>query len=770
MGLAATACILLASGRTRADVLVPRYAEAELAEAVVTARRREEKPQDVPISLTILSGRQLQLSHTYLVAQVAQSVPNMQLQLANPRQLTFSVRGLGNNPASEGLDTSVGLYLDGVYMSRPGMLASDLYDIEQVTVLRGPQGTLFGKNTTAGALIINTRRPEQSFKSEVELSYGRYGLMQANASITGPLSPQLSARVSGFATSRDGTTENRYDGAWLNNQKKVGGRAQLLFRSGALDLRFIADYAHQHENAGAQALVDPGLVLANGSARPNSILVRTARFDYTPTFDPFAQQVDINHQQAVETTNEGTSLEANWNLSGYTLTSISAWREWTFFPTNDMDYLPLDILRTSGSDIWNRQWSQELRVASPAFRNWDFVSGVFAYWQRLQSASAPGATYGADAAGFYSQPTLILPAYVLTGLTSNTRADVEADSYALFGQAAWHVTEAWDLTLGGRGNWDRKEALVSRTRSGGVPLDPTDPYFQAASAARNQLAPGNATADNASSGDTVSGSLSVSYRPASGWMLYGSLSRGVKAAGLNTNIVPAGVDPSIEPEIVHNVELGTKAVLLDHRLQLSGDLFWANIDNYQTTIRDPVLVASYLANAESAHTRGAELEVQWLVIDGLHLGSGVGYDDATYTSFHNAPCGTEWAGIATTCDLTGRPISGAPRWSGYVRSEYGRGLSRELQGTAALEYNFRSGSYYSADDSVYAHIPAYGLLDAHVNVGDLTGRWEVSLWARNLLNKEYFTSLSAGGAFGAGYVAGLTGDPRTYGVTVRLQF
>jgi iron complex outermembrane receptor protein len=737
---------------------------------VVTARKREERSQDVPISIIALSGKQLERSHSYLPAEFVKSIPNMQLQFINPRQAAFSIRGLGSYPASEGLETSVGVYLDGVYISRPGMLTSDLDDIDQITVLRGPQGTLFGRNTTAGALSISTRKPERTFSSDVQFSAGSFGLTQARGSVTGPLTSTLCGRLSAFYTGRDGIIENIGTGSALDNQNKVGARAQLYFQPGdALNLRLIADFSHQQENSGAQVLVDPGLVLADGGTRPNNILVRAARFGYTPIFDPFARQVNLDQRQAIETTNTGTSLEATWKFAGYTLTSISAWRRWEFFPSNDMDYLPLDVLRAGGSNIWNRQLSQEIRIASPVHRNVDFVAGVFLYGQRLETATIPGATYGADAAKFYSQPTLILPAYALADLTSYTRADTDTDSDAVFGQIAWHVDDKWDLTGGARSNWDHKVAVVSRKRRGGSVLNPGDPYFAAATAARNQLAPGDAVANTSSSGNTLSGALSLSYRAADGLLLYGSLSRGVKAAGLNTSILPPAVNPVIKPEVVHNIELGLKGRFLNQRLEINGDLFWANIDNYQTIVRDRVLITSYLANAKSARTRGAEIEVRWAVLDGLHLDTAVAYDEATYTSFHSAPCGTEWAGISTSCDLTGKPISGAPRWSGDMRGEYTRGLSENLQADGGIEYTFRSSSYFTSEDSAYSLINGYGLVNLYVSVGSASRRWQVSLWARNVFDKKYLASLSVG-AVAAGYVAGTVGDPRTYGATLRLQF
>jgi len=357
-------------------------------------------------------------------------------------------------------------------------------------------------------------------------------------------------------------------------------------------------------------------------------------------------------------------------------------------------------------------------------------------------------------------------------LTSYTRADANTDSYALFGQATWHISDAWALTAGARSNWDDKEALVVRTRSGGVALAASDPLFAAITAARNQLAPPDATAQNRNSDNSVSGLLSLSYKPSEELLLYTSLARGVKSGGLNTSITPVGVNPIVKPEVAKNAEVGIKSTLLNRTLQLNFDLFWADIDNYQTTIRDPVLLASYLANAESVRTRGAELEAAWLPIEGLRLSTALGYNDATYRSFRNSPCGTEWAGIATLCDLSGKQVSGAPRWSGSVRTEYSHGIgARGLQGYGGLEYTFKSSSYYTSDDSIYSLIDSYGLVNLQLGVRPDNGRWEVSLWARNLLDKNYFTALNApSGVFSSGYVVGTLGDPRAVGATLKLNF
>ena len=742
----------------------------QLDEVIVSARKRDENLQQVPISIVALDGEWLSRSHAHLMSDVVQSVPNLQLQFLNPRQTSFSIRGIGSNPASEGLETSVGLYLDGVYISRPGMLTSELDDIEQVTVLRGPQGTLFGKNTTAGAISITTRRPERQFNATAELTAGDYDLVRARANLTGPLGASWSWRVAAFHAGRDGTIDST-DGSMLNGLDKTGGRAQLMFESGEkFDLRFIADYARQHEDTGAQVLVEPGLVLADETHRPNDVYVRSARFGFTPEFEPFARRVDISQQQTMQTTNRGLSIEANWRLNEYTLTALSAWRDWEFLPINDLDYLPLDIQRTGGFNVWNDQLSQELRLASPSGRALDYVVGVFLYRQRVETQSVPGATWGSDAAGFYSQPNQILPAYALEGLTTSSRAEVDTESLALFGQLTWHLADAWALTAGARSTWDDKEAHVVRSRSGGSTLAPGDPLFAPITAARNQLAPPPAEALNGDADNTISGLLSLSYQPLDRVLMYASLARGVKSSGLSTLITPPGVNPVVKPEIARNAEIGVKSTLANQSVRLNFDLFLAEIDDYQTQVRDPVFRVNYLANAEAVRSRGAELEAEWLPFGGLRFSTALAFNEATYRSFRNSPCGPEWTGIATQCDLTGKPVSGAPRWSGAARTDFSHRLGahgRTFSG--GIDYTYKSSSFSNTDDSSYGLIPEYGLLNLQLGLRSARGSWEVTLWGRNLLDENYFTSRNGPiGIFGSGYVVGTLGDPRTFGATLRV--
>jgi iron complex outermembrane recepter protein len=776
----ATACPLTAKAAdTDSPILAANAPTASLdgsgtlQEVVVSARKRQEDAQSVPISIVAISGDQLERSHAFLAGDIVQSIPDMNFQFINPRQTAFSIRGIGNNPANEGLETSVGLYLDGVYLSRPGMLIADLLDIDHIEVLRGPQGTLFGKNTTAGAVSIITRGPENTFSAGAEVSAGNYGFLQEKADVTGPLTSDISGRVAVYHTGRDGTITDTTNGSLLNNENKTGARVQLLLDpSDTFALRLIADWSHQQEDSGAQVLVNPGLILANGAIRPNNVDVRSARFGYVPVFDPFARDVAIDAPQTIATTNQGLSAEANWKLGGYTLTSISAWRNWTFYPQNDIDYLPLDIEENAGANVWNRQASEELRIASPVGGAIDYVAGAYLYWQRVDTDTVPGPTFGSDAAEYYSSPTLILPSYALNGVTSTTTSNTATRSYALFGQETWHLAPRWDWTAGLRSTYDDKDTEVVRNRSGGVALAPTDPYYAAATAARNVLAPPPAAQSARVSGDTVSGMTSLSFTPIDDVLIYATLSRGAKSGGLNTSIIPAGVNPVVEPEIAKSAEVGLKSTF-SHTLQLNADVFWTEIDNYQTTIRDPVLLTSYLANARGVRSRGVEFDGSWLPFDGLRLDAGLAYDDAIYTSFKNSPCATEYAGIATICDLSGKPVSGAPRWTDDVRAEYTHGVGTAgLKGYGGAELEYRSSNYYTSDDSIYSLIPSYALVNAHVGLRSGTDGWNVSFWVRNLLDKHYFTALNnpSGGVFASGYIVGSIGDPRTYGATLSVRF
>jgi len=727
----------------------------------VTARKRVERAQDVPISMSVSTGEAMENRNTFRVQEILRTMPNVATEVLQPRQASIAIRGIGKTPANDGLESSVGIFLDGVYLGRPGMAITDLIDVERIEVLRGPQGTLFGKNTTAGALNIVTRSPGDAFESWLQGSVGNNEFSQLSAALNAPLIPQrLAFRLTAFDTDRDGLVINDTTDKKLGEFDRHGARAQLLWTPGEnARLRFIAEYNSQDEVGPGTLLVDPGIIMADGSVRPNNFLDRNARAGYTPLIDPFARHTDAESTQRVTTDQAAFSAQADVKLGGLLLTSISAWRKWHFRPQNDGDYTRLAIFPESGAEVRSRQFSQELRVSTSAETKFDFMAGAYFFTQLLESES--DSLYGPDASDFMTQG---LTPLALDGFRVVTAADPETDSLAAFVQGTWRPTSAWELTAGVRWTTEERAATITRTSSGGAPLPAGN---VAANAARTRLG-GFVTTDVETDEDFTSGLLSVRYSISEDMMTYLSLSRGAKSGGINVAIVPEGVGQSLDPETANNLEIGWKSQWLGDTLQLNLAGFWMELDDYQTAQRDSARNISYLANAGSVRSRGGELESLYRPVPNLELELSGGWNDATYTSFTNAPCPVETVNL-TVCDFTGERVIGAPPWkaSAAVRYEIPFGARGHRVFTEA-EYTHTAA--FNLDQSDYTHVESYGVANLQLGIAGGDDRWRVWVWSRNLLDEEYFTSLLTAGAFNSGAVVGQLGEPRVYGMSVRARF
>ncbi len=302
-------------------------ASGQLETVTVTARRRTESAQAVPTPMSVLGGQALETQRVYRIQDLQQLVPSVNVAYMHARQSSVSIRGLGNNPASDGLEGSVGLYIDNVYLGRPGMAVFDLMDIEQLEVLRGPQGTLFGKNTTAGVINISTRAPSFTPERSIETSLGEDGYFQTKGTISGPLTDDLAGRFSAYRTRSDGDIKNEHDGHDLNGGSRQGFRGQLLYKPNeAFNLRWIGDYNEEDSSAGTRVLYSTGPTI-NGT----NLYQSRANAAGATLVDGTHRKVNLDNNQHVTVFQGGTSLEANWTLpSDFTLTSVSAYRWWNF--------------------------------------------------------------------------------------------------------------------------------------------------------------------------------------------------------------------------------------------------------------------------------------------------------------------------------------------------------------------------------------------------------------------------------------------------------
>ena len=353
--------IVLDAGQTPAiDVTL---APARITEGVVvTARRIEEAAQEVPIPLSVVSGNLVADAGAFNVNRLKELIPTVQFYSTNPRNSAINIRGLGApfGLTNDGLEPGVGLYIDGVFYARPASATLDFLDVEQIEVLRGPQGTLFGKNTTAGAINVTTRKPSFTPGTEVELNYGNLGFVQAKASITGPLTKKIAGRLSFSGTTRDGTVLNTRTGDEVNNLNNLGVRGQLLFApSDRIAITVAVDDTRQRPEGYTQVVAGVAPTLRAANRQYPQI---AADLGYAPpSFNAFDRLTDVDTPLRSYQDLGGTSLNVDWKLGPGRLTSTTAWRYWNWNPSSDRDFIGLPVTTISAAPSKQRQWTQEIR-------------------------------------------------------------------------------------------------------------------------------------------------------------------------------------------------------------------------------------------------------------------------------------------------------------------------------------------------------------------------------------------------------------------------
>lgn len=750
-----------------------------LEDIIVTARRRAEGAQDVPIALSALSAERIATSGAYTLGQMQQLVPSLQVFSFNPRNTNILVRGLGSNVAltNDGLENGVGFYIDGVYYGRVGQSQFDLVDLQQLEVLRGPQGTLFGKNTTAGAINITTRAPSFTPEGSAELSIGNYGYSQVRASVSAPIiTDRLAFRLSVSDTSREGFLTNRFDNSRAQNSDSFSVRGQLLAKpTDSLSIRVIGDYANQKQHFVLNMLAGAFTRYADGTPIPNSFVDRVNRAGYAPPpIDPFRRVGDSDAHFQSNMKGYGVSGQVDWELPGATITSISAYRWWDWNPANDGDSTALPVLTRAQQANRQRQFSQEVRIASSGDRRIDYLLGGYYFWQVVKGYGATG--YGAAAANWFL-PTV--PAAIgnaaLSGFETNSYSEPETKSLAAFGQLSWHATDTLTFTAGLRYTHEKKSGVFRQFLVSGADLSLLPPAAAAAAQGiRNQFAPITAF-DTELTDNSVSALVNLAWKPVDGLLLYGTYQRGQKSGGLNLTVLPAGVNPEVKPEKVDAFEIGLKSGLFGNRATFNLAGYWTDVKDYQTAITDQaaesVVYRQYIANIPKVRSRGFEADLTVSATDFLSANASVAYNDATYRDYSNAPQAPELLNRGSVTDLSGQQLAGAPKWTWQLGADAHHALTelggRSIEGYAHADWSHRSTYNTSVSNSLYTQVPGYGILNGRIGFRTADGLFDISAWARNLTNKNYFQTLSAANT---GLVTAIIGEPRTYGLTFRTRF
>ncbi len=769
--------MLVADGEDRGTAAaVPDGGASE--DVLVTARRRTEKSQDVPIAINAFGAAQIESTRTFNLRDLQQLTPSLVVTNTNPRNTSINIRGLGNNVAvyNDGLEPAVGVYLDGVYLARPGQTVFDLADLERIEVLRGPQGTLFGKNTSAGAVVVTTRQPTFDWQAGGDASLGNYDFRQLHAYVSGPLTEQLAARVFVSKTDRDGFTRNRFDARYGQDFHDLNLRGQLLYKpSDRLTLRIIGDWGRQDSFTAGSILLGAIRNYDNGALFPNNYYDRSARLGYTPVAaNPSLRTTDTDADPRYRMNQHGVNVTTDWDIGPATLTSVTAYRAWNWYPHNDGDGTSIDAGADFHQSNEQRQVSQELRIASNGARRVDYVAGLYYLYQSIEAEAVN--RYGSRAADWFLPPTTnaAVGAAALNDYNVVSHSRPVTDSYAAFAQTIWHITGAVDLTTGLRYTYETKSGYFDQDATGASLAGLTAAQQVAAQAIRARYGVRNFYTARTEAG-RLSGQATLSWRVAAPVLAYATYARGNKFGGLNlANITTTGrfaANPVIRPETIDSYEVGAKTSWADGRIIANVAAFWTDVKDYQTTIVDVERNGvSFFTNAAKVRTRGIEADLRaaptrWLTL----YGSGT-YDDARYISYANAPCPIEITG-RTLCDLSGQRLPGVSLWAasagGEVRAPLGVNFGHSAEVYAGSDYSYRSATNSTASLSRYSDIPAYALVNLRFGIRADDGRYDIQFWGRNVANSTYYLSLAANNT---GAVTATLGEPRTYGLTLRTKW
>jgi iron complex outermembrane receptor protein len=768
---------------------------------IVTARRREETAQAVPLAISVIKADSIESTGNFNVVKLQQLAPTLQVYTSNPRNTAVNIRGIGVpfGLTSDGFEQGVGIYVDDVYNSRVAAATFDFLDVQQVEVLRGPQGTLYGKNTTAGAINITTNQPTFDFEGRAELTFGNLAFKQAKAAVSGPLSDKVAVRIAGAFTSRRGTIYNVTSKRYINEQDNLGLRAQLLFKpNDDLSITLAGDYSTQNPECCGTVFVRTGLTQRPLNRQYDAL---AALQNYiVVSRNPFDRLTDIDAPLSAGNKIGGASARIKWDLGKGTLTSITGWRFWDWKPENDRDFTGLSIVSASNNPSQQNQYSQELRYNYSGDRI-DFVLGAFAFKQRIDTQGLE--QQGVNASRWNLNPTsaLSLNPAVLAGLTARNTQYLKSSTAALFGQASYKLTDKLTIQPGLRLNYDKKTGFYQRRvfTGAGAEISCFNPTPAANSILAAQCGVYTPQLSTPSASDwNFSYDLNVNYKVAPDVLAYATYAKSFKTVGINQNGLPldsAGVPIAaagqIKPESVNHFEVGIKSQFWNRRATFNVTAFRTDIKNYQATVTNGQLgvLRGFLANAGKVRTQGLEADFKVRTSERFTAYLNGAYTDAKYVKFVDAPCppelsggttvtGTQTPGAAGTpgalsprnCDISGQRLPGVSKFAFAYGAEVNTPatlLDKEGQVYLGVDGNYRSGFSSNPSESIYTNVKGYAL--TNVRVGFRGQGFDLYGWLRNAFDVHYFDLLQVAPS-NVGLIAGQPGDPRTWGATLKVSF
>jgi iron complex outermembrane receptor protein len=791
------------SADTGASVDEPTPGAAEL---VVTAQKRSERLQEVPVAVSVLSGESLEQAARPSIESAAQMVPSLNfLKSGTTLNQTIFLRGVGTASFSIAGEPSVSTVVDGVVYARSGEAFSDLVDIAQMEVLRGPQGTLFGKNASAGVINITSQMPTGELGGSLEASYFDRSEYRMKGVLNVPMGADLSGRFTAFYGDYDGNIRNLTTNEWVDGYRHYGGRAQFLYDpSPSLRLYLTADFHNNNDDCCAD-IIATGPLNADGSVKTFGALA----FTVLPT--PRGADTREVTQNLVTSTKEdgwGVSFQGDFGIGDNTLTSITSYRRWNNTEIRDGDWL--DQAYTSSQQApgaaapttvnygqlhddgpqRTHTFTQELRLTSPASNPLAYVLGLYysdAYSERVFTRRDIVCSPAAGA------PVNVLIPCGSANANPSTMPNGSAEfgstfkNFAGFGQATWHATDALRLIVGLRYSHDNLDVFHKRVSPlTGPGIQPNfdqgvyDKYValvaagvSPTSAATQAVASSNGIPfRTGTSNDNLSGKAALQYDLSRDVMAYASYTRGYKGPAYNIfyNLTGTGTNV-IAPETSDAWEVGLKNTLLDGAMTLNLAGFYAKYHNFQANNPDLVagVVVTRFTNAGEVSTRGVELDLNYVPMRDFTISGGVAYTDARVDQFNAAP-----GAAASAIIPSGTPLGYAPKWKGALAADYRWRTGGSIDAFFGANMNFQSSQLsLFAPDAVQRQlgtIPAYALVNLMAGIGGENDGWKLSVQVRNLFDHAYPAAIVNGGPDGS-YRYQIPRDAdRYWGVTGKISF
>jgi iron complex outermembrane recepter protein len=769
------ACSIAALGAASHALAADVAPAAAVEEVIVTAQKRAENIQDVPLSIMAMTGDQLAKQGVTDVAGLERVIPNLRLDnIAQSAGLTVRIRGFGAS-SNAAIDPSVAPYIDGAYIPRPGAMLTSFLDVANVEVLRGPQGTLFGRNATVGAISLKTNDPSLTSRSgEMEADLGNYGFRKLEAIGNLPVNDVFALRAAAFGSHTDGYVKNRLDGKTYGRSDTFAGRLSGKWEI-TPDVTWVGrvDYAKTTGDGINLSQVDTSTATA---AQLANFTARTGGNPSTLAYPPTFKANERFDNPSLNDSQWGVSSDLTWNVKGgYSLRLLDSYRDWSNKQTDgDVVFTPLDLLNRYGS-YDSKSQSHELQFISPqgqlAGGHLDFVSGLYYFSEDYDIGEVfdLGSQYCSFAVAAAAPPLVgACNAGPKLG-AANGLFSQKASSVAAYAQATIKLTSTLDMILGARETHDEKTGNFTE-----VLTNPTAVLVRA---------PENTSLKFTDSRPSYRANLS--WHATDQIMAFATYSTGYKSGGLNSagGAAALGAKRLFGSETSTDIELGVKSVFFDRRLLLNVTLYQTDLDNFQDRSFDGT--SFIVRNAGSVRAQGVEAEGQARPTEHVKLDFGVAYLNSYFTDNRNAPGLPACNGSPTSCpltqDLTGRPTTFAPKWQGNIGAEYDTGpFENGFTAQFRTDLSYVSSLFSTNDDNPQSIIRPQTLLGARIDLLTPDKSWKFTLFGENLTDERSFrlkfpqTLDSLFGVriptTGATLLRGYMAAPRLYGVKVTKTF